>query len=157
MNQKETTEKAKKIVSNYTKGSAIVGLLPLPLIDGLVISASQLKMVQSLAELYNTAFSEVTAKAILTTVLGTVIPFSLKTSLLSLCKTHPACTAVVSGLGLSAFSAASTYTIGKMFIMHFESGGTLLNCDPIKMREYYQQHLQQVKSSVLDNYTGVKP
>ena len=44
----------------------------------------------------------------------------------------------VSGMiTMSAFGGASTYALSKVFIQHFESGGTLLTFDPIKVKEYF--------------------
>jgi len=153
----DKSTQAKKIVSKYTKGIAVVGLLPLPLVDALVISGAQLKMLQSLSQLYEVTFTEVKGKAVLSALLGSVLPLSLRTSLFSLFKANPVVAAVAGSLSMSAFSSASTYAIGKVFILHFESGGTLLNFDSEKMREYYQQQLVVVKNEAIVNYVGVKP
>jgi hypothetical protein len=36
-------------------------------------------------------------------------------------------------------AGASTYAVGKVFMLHFESGGTLLDFDPAKMKNYYRE------------------
>jgi len=153
----DKSEQAQKIISKFTKGVAVVGLLPLPLVDALVISGTQLKMLQKLSQLYDVKFTEVRGKAVLSVLLGSVVPLSLRSSLFSLCKAHPVVAAVVGSLSMSAFSSASTYAIGKVFILHFESGGTLLDFDAEKMREYYQQQLIEVKNEPVANYIGIKP
>jgi len=40
---------------------------------------------------------------------------------------------------------ATSYAIGSMFVQHFESGGTLLDFDPKKMREYFASKLAEGK------------
>ena len=45
---------------------------------------------------------------------------------------------VIAATSLPAVSAAVTYAIGKVFISHFETGGTLLDFDPVAVREYFR-------------------
>ena len=40
---------------------------------------------------------------------------------------------------------AGTYAIGGVFMQHFESGGTLLDFEPKKMREYFSSKLEEGK------------
>lgn len=159
MNNDDTRLKAEKIISNYTKGGALVGLLPWPVIDTLVVAAIQLKMLKSISDVYNVPFSDNSAKAAISALLGSVVPISLRSSLVSLFKSNPASALVgiVGSLGMSAFSGGATYAMGKVFILHFESGGTLLNFDAEKLRAYYQEQLSVVKQLPEMNYSGVKP
>jgi hypothetical protein len=44
----------------------------------------------------------------------------------------------------SAFAASAlTYAIGRVFIHHFELGGTLLNFDADKLRSYFREQLRR--------------
>jgi len=47
-----------------------------------------------------------------------------------------------------ALDAASTWATGKVFIRHFESGGTFLDFDPGKARAYYAEQFEAVKNVV---------
>jgi hypothetical protein len=38
---------------------------------------------------------------------------------------------------MSIIGGASTYALGKVFIQHFESGGTFLDFDPEKVKEHF--------------------
>ena len=40
---------------------------------------------------------------------------------------------------MPVFAGASTYAIGQVFIQHFESGGTFLDFEPAKVREYFRR------------------
>ena len=40
-------------------------------------------------------------------------------------------------------SGASTWALGKVFIQHFESGGTFLDFNPEKVREYYKVQFEE--------------
>jgi uncharacterized protein (DUF697 family) len=44
---------------------------------------------------------------------------------------------VLGGVSMSLFSGAATYAIGKIFIQHFEAGGTFLDFNPITVKEYF--------------------
>ena len=44
---------------------------------------------------------------------------------------------IASGVSTAVFAGASTFAVGKVFIEHFESGGTFLTFDPERVLEYY--------------------
>ncbi len=60
---KEKDAKADKCVMRYTYGSMGVGLMPFPLVDLATLSALQLKMLHSLADLYDVKFMDNLGKA----------------------------------------------------------------------------------------------
>jgi uncharacterized protein (DUF697 family) len=151
------SDQAIVIVNNYIKTTMAIGLMPLPVVDIIAISTAQLKMLHRLAGLYQLEFSAVKGKSILVSLLGGIVPLSLKSSLFSLCKGIPLLGQTVGLLGMSVLSGASTYAIGHVFIEHFESGGTLLDFEPEKVREYYQQQVRYGKKVVQKNFVGVKP
>jgi uncharacterized protein (DUF697 family) len=48
------------------------------------------------------------------------------------------------GIGtVAVISGASTYAIGKVFIRHFEEGGTLLSFDSAKAKEHFQEEYEE--------------
>ena len=66
----------------------------------------------------------------------------------SLLKLIPAVGQVVGVIGVSVVSAAFTQALGNVFIMHFESGGTLLNFKPETMRDYFRAEFEKAKTTV---------
>jgi hypothetical protein len=40
-------------------------------------------------------------------------------------------------MSMSILGGAATYAIGKVFVQHFESGGTFLDFDPEAVREHF--------------------
>jgi hypothetical protein len=44
---------------------------------------------------------------------------------------------------MPVFAGAATYAIGKVFIQHFEAGGTLLDFEPAKVREHFRQQFEK--------------
>ncbi|WP_158300789.1 YcjF family protein [Chromobacterium sp. ATCC 53434] len=133
------------LMRSYMPWAAGAGLVPVPLLDMAVIAGVQLKFLARLSALYQVPFSENQAKSIIAALLGSVVPASLATTVFSLLKGIPLLGFAASFLTLPALGAASTYALGKVFIQHFESGGTFLNFDPQKVRSYYQEQFEQAK------------
>ena len=44
---------------------------------------------------------------------------------------------------MPVFSGAATWAIGKVFIQHFASGGTFLDFDPKKVKDYFMDLFKQ--------------
>ena len=56
-----------------------------------------------------------------------------------------------------AFSGAVTYAIGKVFVQHFEMGGTLLDFNPEKVKKYFREQYEQgMKKAALPMSHGPK-
>ena len=49
----------------------------------------------------------------------------------------------IGSIASPAFCGASTYATGKVMILHFESGGSILSLDPEKMKEHYMQMFKE--------------
>jgi uncharacterized protein (DUF697 family) len=49
-------------------------------------------------------------------------------------------------LTMPGLSVAATYAVGKVFIAHFEAGGTLLDFDPEKVREHFRAEFEASRS-----------
>lgn len=159
----EQSQQAQQVVSGYTKGAVAVGLLPVPIADTLLISGMQLKMLQQIAHLYDQKLADSKRKAVFGSILAAIVPLTLRNQLVSWLKVVPVAGSLVGLLGLSTFAGASTWAIGQVFIQHYESGGTLLDFDPDKMKTYYLDQFKlgqkMVKSQTTNsaNYVGVKP
>jgi uncharacterized protein (DUF697 family) len=142
MEEKEIA--AKKIVKNYMWWSMGAGLIPVPFVDLAAVSGVQLKMLKDLSDIYEIKFSENKGKSIVSALLGSIVPNSLSSgSLGSLLKMVPFVGTVLGGISMSLFSGASTYAIGKVFIQHFEAGGTFLDFDPVKVKEYFHKLFEE--------------
>ena len=89
----------------------------------------QIQMLRKLSEIYGVPFSDNMGKSVLASLAGSLIPASTATTTAmgvgSLMKGMPGVGTMVGALTMPAFSAGATYIIGKVFIQHFASGGTL--------------------------------
>jgi uncharacterized protein (DUF697 family) len=135
--------------SNIIKKHVIVvmgaSLIPIPLFDLVALSGVQLKMLYSLTKLYEVPFSKNLGKSSIASLLGGVMPTSTAMTLASLAKAVPGLGTATGMVTVSVLGGATTYAIGSVFVQHFESGGTLLDFDPKKMRAYFSNKLEEGK------------
>ena len=135
----ESEPLARSTVNRYAWWSAGGALLPIPIADMVVTTGAQLKMLAELSKLYGIPFEKVRAKALVGSLLGYVLHPALSAGLLgSLVKVIPGLGALVGTPSLVLFEGTFTWALGRVFIQHFESGGTFLDFDPEKMREHFR-------------------
>jgi uncharacterized protein (DUF697 family) len=153
-----TTARAETIVKRYMLGSLGVGLVPFAFVDMAVLAGIQLKMLHSLANLYELELSSQLGKSLIASLLGGGVPVSLSSQVARLAvQSIPGYGWVTSLISTSLFGGASTYAIGKVFIQHFESGGTFLTFDPRQVRDHYAQQFERGKEEVRKSFAGIKP
>ena len=128
-------ELASHLVDRLSLWSGAAGLIPVPLVDMSAVGGVQLHMLRRLSEIYGVPFSENRGKSILTSLVGAVIPASAATTTASLMKGLPVIGTAIGVLTMPVVSAGATWVIGKVFIQHFASGGTLLDFNPPDYRE----------------------
>jgi len=115
-------ERARVIAARYRALSAAGGLSLLPALDIAVVSALQIKMISSLAKLYDVPFDKGVAKVTVSALIGGSVPQGLAVSAIALVPGP----GTLIGIGAGVVSAVvSTDFVAKLFINHFEAGGTL--------------------------------
>ncbi len=149
---------ATQLVDRFSLWAGAAGLVPIPLVDVAVVGGVQLQMLRKLSEIYSVPFSENMGKSVLASVAGAVIPASTATTAAmgagSLIKGLPGVGTLVGALTMPVVSAGATYVIGKVFIQHFASGGTLLDFNPPDYREFIKaqkEKLERMKSKPTQN------
>ncbi|MFL6798333.1 MAG: YcjF family protein [Xanthobacteraceae bacterium] len=145
----ERDEAAAKLVEKFAMWSGAAGLIPLPVIDVAAVAGLQLQLVRRLSEMYNVAFAENRGKSIIASLMGSMIPATSGMGVASLLKSVPVLGTAIGTLTMSGVSAAATYAIGKVFIQHFASGGTLLDFDPPDYREFLKGQKDKWSSQTL--------
>src|SRR5450631_491873 len=127
---------ATKLVDRFSLWSGAAGLIPVPVVDVFAVGGVQLQMLNKLSQLYGVPFSENRGKALIASVAGSWIPATSGIGAASALKVVPFFGMLISGFVMPVLSAGATYAIGKAFIQHFESGGTLLDFNPPDYREF---------------------
>jgi len=143
---REKEEKAKTIINNYVLGSMGVGLVPLPFVDIIALTGLQLKMIHSLANCFNVKFSSSIGKSILGSLLGGTLSLSFTPLVYSLIKAIPVIGQTASAVTMPIIAGAATYALGKVFLVHFATGGTMLDFDPERVRGYFAEQFKEGKS-----------
>ncbi|MFN3350502.1 YcjF family protein [Pseudorhodoplanes sp.] len=129
-------EMANKLVDRFAVWGGVAGLIPVPVIDVATVAGIQLNMLRKLSLMYNVPFSENSGKALIAALAGTMIPATSGIGAASMLKSVPIVGTIASGFVMPALAAGATYAIGKAFVQHFESGGTLLDFNPPDYREF---------------------
>lgn len=144
MTDRET--RALGTVKKYMYWSMGAGLIPIPVADIAAITGIQLKMIADLAKQYDLTFSRDAGKAILGSLAGGAGAIAGGPVAASAVKSIPLVGQTAGVAAMPAMAGAATYAVGKVFISHFESGGTLLNFNPDAVREHYAKELQKGKT-----------
>jgi uncharacterized protein (DUF697 family) len=127
---------ASKLVDRFAMWSGVAGLVPLPIVDIVAVGGLQVQMLRRLSQIYGIDFSENRGKALIAALAGTMIPTTSGIGAASALKFVPVVGLLASVFVMPVLSAGATYAIGKAFIQHFESGGTLLDFNPPDYREF---------------------
>jgi uncharacterized protein (DUF697 family) len=125
------------------------GILPLPLFDLVAATAVQVKMIKALSDVYGVPFREDLVKKLLASLLSGVVGVGVGTAIaLSFGKLIPFVGQAVGIVMVPVTIGAITHATGKVFVMHFEAGGTLLDFDPHAMRAHFKQEFADAKDLV---------
>jgi uncharacterized protein (DUF697 family) len=141
---------ASKIVRTHVIAAVAANLVPIPFVSGGILGGIHLRMIRQLAKHYEVEFSEQRANSII----GTLVGISATATAVSVLRMVPGIGQALSALGAFTLPSASTYALGKVFIKHFESGGTFLTFDADRAKQDYEQ---LARSNDPDSYAGVKP
>jgi uncharacterized protein (DUF697 family) len=133
-------EMASKLVDRFALWSGVAGLIPVPIVDAVAVGGLQIQMVRRLSQIYDVEFSENRGKALVASLAGSLIPATSGIGAASMLKAVPIIGTIAGGFVMPALSAGATFAIGKAFIQHFTTGGTLLDFNPPDYREFIRAH-----------------
>ena len=134
-----STASSMSIVKRNMVWSAGLGFLPIPLVEFVAISAVQIKLIKELSEHYDVPFRNDLAKTSVISLLGGLGGVAIGQVLaVSSLRAIPFIGPALAAVSLPAVSAGVTYATGKVFIAHYETGGTLLSFDPDAVRDYFK-------------------
>lgn len=136
------------VIKNHAFTAAGVGLIPLPVVDFVALTAIQANLLRKLSAFYNVPFTEEIGKKVIGALVGGYAPVAFALPVASLVKMIPIIGQTAGVLAMSAIAGASTYATGKVFVQHFESGGTFLNFNPAAVSEYYKEQFQEGREVV---------
>lgn len=140
------TEQANAIIRRYTYGALGTGLIPFPAVDLVALIGLQLAELRSLCKLYDVTFTRNAGKSAVASLVGGMWPTTAATAVAgSVMKFFPGLGTAAGMASIAVLGSAATYAVGKVFQMHFEAGGNVLNFDPDRMRSYFAEQLEEGK------------
>ena len=143
----QRVSRAMEVVRRRTNWAIAGGLLPIPGFDILAIAGVQLAMLRELSVHYGVPFQRNLAKSLTTTLLGSVLPYTVGAGLAgSIAKVMPVLGWGVGLAAVSALAGAATHATGLVFVQHFESGGTFLDFDPVATREFFRREFDAARN-----------
>lgn len=149
---------SERIIRKHMLWALGAGILPFPVLDLAAITAVDLKMIRDLAQLYGVDFTEDRGKAVVSSLMVGILPHPLSFSALgSLIKAVPIIGPVVGGVSVPIFAGGLTWALGRVFTMHFASGGTLLTFNPDTVREHFHASVEEGKRVASEMVGRKKP
>ena len=150
LTDEQREEQASQVVDRFSLWSGAAGLIPIPIVDVAAVGGVQLQMLRRLSEIYSVPFADNRGKSLLVSLAGAIIPASTATTTAmtfgSLIKGIPGIGSTIGALTMPVYSAGVTFVIGRVFMKHFASGGTLLDFDPPDYKEFIKTQQEKVAS-----------
>ena len=138
---------ALEMVKKHALYAGGVGLVPVPVVNLAGVAALEVKMLYDLAKLYDIPFREDSVKSVVSSLIGGAASTSFGYGTMGFFKSLPLVGPMMAVATLPLFASAITYAIGKVFIQHFESGGTFLDFDPDRVRAYFATQFGKSKAA----------
>ena len=133
------------ILKNYVISAMALGAVPIPLFDLVSLIGIQVKMVHGLAKHYDTPFKADVFKSLLMSLISGALGVGGVLGMASLSKAFPMLGSLIGGATAASLSGSLTYAVGRVFIWHFEQGGTVLDFDVKKMSALFKYELESGK------------
>ncbi len=128
--------KANQIISTYSAIGAGVGIIPVAAVDVAGLATVQLMMLSKLADTYKVKFSGNLGRTVISAVLGSLVPTSLKAGTIGLIRSVPFFGPLLGLATMPAYSWMVTYAIGTVFADIFEQNNDVnsMNTEDVKAR-----------------------
>lgn len=138
----ERSKHAESVIRNHILFSMGAGVIPLPVVDIFAVSAAQLDMIRQLCRVYDVDFAETKGKAIVSSLTTATLA---RMGAGSLVKMIPLFGTYLGGVTNAVMAGASTYALGNVFKIHFETGGTILDFDADRLKKLYKEQFEKGK------------
>jgi len=150
-----TRVQAQGIIKGHMIGAMSAGLIPLLMVDGVVLIDIQWNLICRLADHYGVPIQQA-YKAILVSAIGGSVPVLLAGIGTSLLKLIPGFGQVAGTVALSNLGAAFTYATGKIFMEHFERGGTMIDFRAQTFRQQFRLEFRRGKHAAEQMQPGLQ-
>lgn len=133
-------------VRQFMVWSAAGGLVPVPGLDVAALFAIQLKMLSEIGKIYDVPFKREQVTRVAGSLVGSFGSVATAQMTSVAIKHIPLIGTLASAFWQPAVASATTWALGKVFIRHFETGGTFLDFDPQKAGSYFRAQYEAVRA-----------
>lgn len=145
-----------EVINNHVALAMGAGLIPLPVVDIAAISAVHYKMLKEISAVYGVEFVENRVKSIVASLLTGIGSTSVAAvGVRSMVKVAPGLGSLLGLVTLPVVAGAFTYAVGKVFVQHFESGGTFLTFESLDAKSGLAREYERGKAYVSDTAKSV--
>lgn len=140
MSDKNAT--ADGLIKEHVVWSVGAGLVPVPIVDFVAVTAIQVDLIRQLCTLWDVNYDEGTGKV----WVGALTGGALARIGASAIKAIPGIGSILGGLSMSVASGASTYAVGQVVKKHLAAGGTMSNLNVDDAKKTYESELEKGKA-----------
>jgi len=141
MNKQEQQIASNKIIQEHIIQSMAMGVIPVPGIDLIAVSISQMQMLKKLCLLFDRPFDRIGSESLLCSIGGATIA---RTGA-SIFKVIPFVGSGLGGFSVAIFSGATTYALGQMYLNFLEDDKSIDTVDADEanslFRHFYNQFI----------------
>lgn len=139
MSDKSST--ADGLIKEHVVWSVGAGLVPVPIVDFVAVTAIQVDLIRQLCTLHGVSYDEGTGKV----WVGALTGGALARIGASAIKAIPGVGSLLGGLSMSVASGASTYAVGQVVKKHLAAGGSMSNLNVEDAKRDYESELENGK------------
>lgn len=137
---------ADNLIKDYVIGSVAASIVPVAFFDIAAVAAIQLRMIQKLSDLYGKPFSERLGRKVIYALAGSVLGFGAGYIVAaSATKIIPGIGWMIGMVSLPVVAGGATFAVGRSIVQHYEEGGTLMDFDASRMRDFYKEQFEKGK------------
>lgn len=135
------SDAAEQVIKQHVVWACGAGLVPVPIIDFVAVTAIQVDLIRQLCTLHGASYEEGSGKMWVGALTGGV----LARIGASVIKAIPGIGSVIGGLSMSIASGASTWGVGQVVNKHLAAGGTLIDLNVEKAERAYGAEYERGK------------
>lgn len=135
---------SENVIKSHVMIALSLGLIPIPVFDVAILTANQVKMVKTLGSIYGEqSFRDSRIRAMILSLISGTLPVLGVVGLSSGLKLMPGIGSLLGSGSVAVSGGVLTYAVGRVFVKHFESGGTYLDLDMNKARDQLKEEMSK--------------
>ncbi len=140
------SDAAEQVIKQHVIWAAGAGLVPVPIVDFVAVTAIQVDLIRQLCTLHGASYEEASGKMWVGALTGGAIARIGASAL----KAIPGIGSILGGLSMSIASGASTWGVGQVVNKHLAAGGTLTDLNVEKAKQQYEAEYERGKEVAKD-------